>query len=148
MTFDPNQGTVPEPTNAPRGQEKVQALGHAVWLMTHSAIHKHLFMIDAEWLIVPPVSLGQYKLWYKNDLPYGFASWAFLGPDAEARIREGIRRVTPIDWKSGDTLWLMDFIAPFGDQQQMLQELRGVLNNAPMKSLQPGPDGKLAVMEW
>lgn len=140
--------TKPMPATAPVGDPKITAFGHAIWLMTHSPIHKHLFMTDADWLVLPAISLEQYKLWTREGRPYGFASWAFLGPDAEARIKQGIRRIMPIDWKSGDALWLIDFIAPFGGQQEMLAELRQHLGGRPLKSLQPGPDGKLAVMEW
>lgn len=48
----------------------------------------------------------------------GLAIWASVSTDADARIREQIRaNVFPIrmkaeDWTSGDTLWLLDVIAP------------------------------------
>jgi len=137
------------PDRSPDGPDKIAAVGHATWLMTHSRIHRHLFLTDLDWLVIPAVSLGQYKLWTQDGRPHGFASWALLGEDAEARIRDGIRRILPTDWQSGETLWLMDFLAPFGGQQELLQELKqNVLGGRLLKSLQPGPDGRLAVMEW
>jgi len=70
--------------------------------------------------------------------------------DADTRIRGGIRRIMPTDWKSGEALWLMDFITPFGGSDQCLKELREkVFKGAKMKSLQPAPSGQgLAVVEW
>lgn len=55
----------------------------------------------------------------------------------------------PTDWKSGETLWLIDFIAPMGGQEEMLKELREKIHvGKKIKMLQPSPDGKVGVVEW
>ncbi|MFK0209525.1 toxin-activating lysine-acyltransferase [Agrobacterium sp. NPDC090283] len=132
------------------GQTRIHAIGHAVWLMSRSPLHKHLMITDIEWLVTPPIMLGQFHLWERAGNPYGFASWAFLGDEAEERIvTNGIRRLMPTDWKSGDQLWLIDFICPFGGQEGLIEELKTrVLSAQRFKMLQAASGGRRAVVEW
>ena len=37
-------------------------MGEIVWLMSQSQTHKFLSLADLEWLLMPPIILGQYKL--------------------------------------------------------------------------------------
>jgi len=54
----------------------------------------------------------------------------------------------PGDWNSGDTLWLVDLVAPFGRQDDMLNELRGsALKGETLKFHRTTPDGKREVVE-
>jgi hypothetical protein len=43
------------------------------------------------------------------------AFWAALSAEAETRPQELNPRLAPIDWKSGDRLWLVNLFAPFGN---------------------------------
>lgn len=132
------QGTAPKDSI-----DKVAALGHGVWLMSQVPTHKHFFIADLEWMLVPPVAVGQFRLWLEKTLPVGFATWAFLNEDAEKRIQEGgIRRLAPNDWKSGDRIWLMDLITPFGGRDEAVKEIKTqVFPGKTIKTLQPAPDG-------
>jgi cytolysin-activating lysine-acyltransferase len=105
---------------------------------------------DIDWLVTPPIMLNQFRLWQKDRNPVGFAFWAYLGEEAEERIvTKGIRRLMPTDWKSGDTLWLIDFISPFGGQDEMLKELREQVHaGKKMKMIQAAPGGGRGVVEW
>jgi cytolysin-activating lysine-acyltransferase len=101
-------------------------------------------------VVTPPILLNQFRLWQNNAAPMGFASWTFFGEEQEERIvKQGIRRVMPTDWKSGETLWRIDFVAPMGGQEAMLKELREkTLAGQKMKMLQPSPDGSVGLVEW
>jgi len=129
---------------------RLTAIGHAVWLMSRSPMHKHLMLTDIEWLVTPPILLGQFRLWENAGNPFGFASWAYLGEEAEERIiQKGIRRLMPTDWKSGEQLWLIDFLSPFGQSEAMLKELREKTHaHRTMKMLQAAPGGGRGVVEW
>ena len=141
-------GTSPSGRAAP-GLDKLGVIGHAVWLMTQVPTHRHLFITDMEWALIPPVSLGQFRIWRKNGVPVAFATWAFLEADAEKRLIAGVHKLKPIDWKSGENLWLMDVLAPFGGQEQVVKEVREqVFPGRSMKTLQPAPGGGMAVVEW
>jgi cytolysin-activating lysine-acyltransferase len=131
-------------------QNRLTAIGHATFLMARSQLHRHLMITDMEWLLLPPIMLGQFRMWQDNGKPVGFASWAYLGEEAEERItKKGIRRLMPTDWKTGEALWLIDFIAPFGNGEKMIQELREVIHvGKRMKMLQAKSEGGTGVVEW
>jgi cytolysin-activating lysine-acyltransferase len=139
-------------TNSPQQTQsnRLTAIGHAVWLMSRSPVHKHLMITDLEWLVTPPIMLSQFRLWQKDGNPVGFASWAYLGEEAEERIvTKSIRRLMPTDWKSGENLWLIDFLSPFGGQEEMLKELREKTHpGQKMKMIQAAPGGGKGVVEW
>ena len=62
---------------------------------------------------------------------------------------EGKGRIGPGAWTSGDRLWLMDLIAPFGGKEEALKELKTVVfPGRTIKSLQPDKDGAIRTIEW
>lgn len=132
----------------PEPIDKVTALGHGVWLMSQVATHKHFFIGDIEWMLVPPVAMGQFRLWRNNGMPVGFATWALLTEEAEKRILEGgVQRLAPKDWNGGDNVWLMDLITPFGGREEAVREIKKqVFPGKKIKTLQAAPDGKGVVM--
>lgn len=143
------------PTSATAAQDapqfdKLGVIGNALWLMCQSAAHKHLFLADLDWMLVPPVALHQFRLWRRNNLPVTFASWAFLSREAEERVRIDIRNLREDDWNSGDQAWLIDLVAPFGGGEEAVRELKEkILVGRSVKTLRPAPGGKgFAVVEW
>jgi cytolysin-activating lysine-acyltransferase len=51
-------------------------------------------------------------------------------------------RLAPGEWKSGEQLWLIDFIAPLGGDDAMIKELREkVFSGQKVKTLQRAADG-------
>jgi len=58
--------------------------------------------------------------------------------------------IHPADRNSGKTLWLMDALAPFSGQDEVIKEIRKkVFPGKRIKTLQPAPDGsEMAVVEW
>lgn len=111
---------------APGGTDKTVAtvMGEIVWLFSQSARHKSFFISDLEWLVMTPVLLKQFRLFYAPDRPIGVALWAFASEAVAARLAAGNARLAPGDWKSGDTLWLVDIVAPFGGHDEMLKDLK------------------------
>ena len=104
--------------------DHIGALGHAGWLMSRATEYRHLFINDLEWALMPPLALGQFRIWRQQNMPVAFASWAFLGAPQEKRLQSGIRRLSPADWKSGEALWLIDLVTPFGGRDDVLKELK------------------------
>jgi cytolysin-activating lysine-acyltransferase len=64
------------------------------------------------------------------------ALWAFVDASVEVRLSLGDARLSPSDWKSGENLWLVDLIAPFGGQDSMFGEIKAnVFPDRPLKVL-------------
>lgn len=148
---------VPEmpPPNAARNERPAnsspsEVLAAVLSLMAHSPAHKHLFVADLEWLLFPALALGQCRLIRREGRPFAFVSWAFLGEEAEERMRQGQVKLRPADWRGGEAAWIIDVLAPFGGAEVALKEVRErVFAGRRVKALQPSPDGNvIAAVEW
>lgn len=136
---------------ARQGLAKLPILGPALWLYARDEKRKYTFLADIDWLILPPVILDQCRLYSKNGIPVAFFTWARVNDAIDARFRSGTLRIAPHEWGSGPNVWLIDLVAPFGQLDEMLTELRQtVLSGETIKALLPDPhqDGSLAVREW
>ena len=71
-------------------------IGEIVWLMSQSPVHKHLSLADLEWILMPPVILGQYKLFRDGQKPVGAALWGYLSVEAEEKLKT-VGRLAPAD---------------------------------------------------
>ena len=118
--------TRPAPEGSARKVSEV--LGEIVWLMSQSPLHKQFFISDLEWLVMPPVLLGQFRMYYdtgdeKNaPKPVGVVLWAEV--DVDVRLSAGGARLRPQDWRSADRLWAVEVLAPFGGAEAMVKELK------------------------
>jgi cytolysin-activating lysine-acyltransferase len=75
-----------------------------------------------------PVLLQQFRIFYASfyasDRPVGVLLWAFVSDEVEARLAQGVTRLRPQDWKSGDKLWVVEAIALFGGPEEMNKDLK------------------------
>ena len=123
------------------------AFGQAVWLMMNTPAYRHMFLTDLEWMVLPPIMLGQFRVFFADGRAVAFAAWANLSEEAEARLQEPSPRLAPADWKSGDRLWLVNLFAPFGHGEAALKELRETaLKGKSFKMHRMGADGKRVVV--
>ena len=140
----------PDATTEPQAQRLSAAaalLGEIVWLLGRSDAHKHVFLTELDWMVMPPIPLRQFRIWRQNNQPVAYASWAFLSDEASQRFIDGVSagrvgRLAPGEWKSGENLWLIDFVAPFGGGDGMIEELREkVFPGQKVRTIQRAPDG-------
>ena len=122
------------PENPTPAFDKVAVLGHAMWVLANSGPHRHLFIADLEWAVMPPIALGQFRLWHEKNVPVAFAAWALLSEETEKRVLDqvntpgaGIPKLRPDEWQGGDRLWLWDMVAPFGGVEKAFEELKNVV---------------------
>ena len=143
---------------APEGAAKTvsQVLGEIVWLMSQSPLHKTLLIADLEWLVMTPVLLQQFRLYYDSGdeksapKPIGVVLWAEVDGEVAGRLAQGVARLRPQDWKSGAAvpeaerqLWVVDAIAPFGGAEEMVRELKEkVFPMRDIRYLRMSPKGK------
>jgi cytolysin-activating lysine-acyltransferase len=130
---------------APAGAAKKvsEVLGEIVWLMSQSALHKQFFISDLEWFVMTPIMLQQFRLFYDKDKPIGVAFWATVSAEVEERLAAGTSRLRPQDWKSGDRLWVVEVVAPFGGAEEMVKDLKAkVFAGRELKFLAVGEKGR------
>ncbi len=135
----------PEKSATTGAEESPQAvLGQAIWIAMHAPSHRHLFLADLEWALVPPVRLRQIRFFGKSGEVDGFASWALVDEEVEKRLLTGNRRLAPADWRSGERAWLIDLVAPTEDAAKAaLGEIKSRLfADKPFNMLVPNKDGK------
>jgi len=118
-------------------------LGEIVWLMSQSSLHKQFFISDLEWFVMTPVLLQQFRTYYATDKPVGVVLWASVSDEVAERLAQGTTKLRPQDWKSGDKLWIVEVIAPFGGAEEMVKDLKDkVFPSRPVSFLAVTKDGK------
>lgn len=71
-----------------------------------------------------PVLLQQFRLFYAQDRPLGVVLWGKISDDVEKRLVSGQPKLQPADWKSGEKIWAVEVIAPFGGAEEMVNDLK------------------------
>lgn len=145
----PAHGQSPVADEALREQIKAQslrlvkrlpALGPVIMLYLQSPHRRYQFISDLEWLLIPPLVSGQCKLYMKQEYPISFVSWAFLTEEVEKRLLANGGRLRPEDWASGERLWLIDIVAPFGGVETVLSDMRKSFSDREIHLLAPDPE--------
>lgn len=130
---------------------KLPIMGPALWLYARDPLKKFMFMADIDWAVLPPVILDQCRLYTKEGIPYAFFTWALVNDDIDQRLRSGTLRIAPHEWQSGEHLWLVDVVIPFGNTDEMIAELRKTqFPGRKISALMPDPQqgNQLRLREW
>ena len=72
---------------------------------------------------MPPVLLEQFRIFNGQQHPVGVALWARVSDETDARLEAGAHKLRANEWKSGDHAWMIELIAPFGGQNELLMDL-------------------------
>lgn len=102
----------------------------AVLLMAETDLYKNHTVADLKRTLFPPVKLGQYRIYLKSGKPHAFVSWAYLSPEVREGFISRTRQLQPEDWNSGDELWFINFIAPYGGVRSIIRDLYKIHPNA------------------
>jgi cytolysin-activating lysine-acyltransferase len=101
--------------------------------------------------VLPPIVLDQCRLYTRSGLPYAFITWAFVSESVAARLHSIQPKIAPHEWKSGEEVWIIDAVAPFGQLEETLKELRETMfPGKKVNALLPDPAraGAMMVREW
>jgi hemolysin-activating ACP:hemolysin acyltransferase len=139
------KSTSPIKLNAPsvvRANPISTAFGDMVALLAKSPAHRHLSLADLEWLLLPPVALGQYAL-ADSKLSGGevkltaFALWAQVSNEVDFRLSVAPRhpiRLLPNEWRSGDIFYVIEAVGVASSVQQIIKTLAdGVFQSKPFR---------------
>jgi cytolysin-activating lysine-acyltransferase len=112
---------------------------------------KYTFIADLDWALLPPVILDQCRLYTKEGIPFSFFTWALVSDEVDQRLRSLVPRIAPHEWQSGQHLWLIDAVSPFGQLEEMIAELRKAqFAGRKVTALLPDPlqGNRLTLREW
>jgi len=119
------------------------SIGDMVVVLSRSPAHKHYSLADIEWMVMPPVSMGQFYVVEATDTKHGFRSpvaavtWAFVSDEVDQLLQkqaESLRRLRPDQWNCGAIGWLLDAAGDVDGVRKALQWLaEGPFKERPLK---------------
>ncbi|MDP1750680.1 MAG: PQQ-binding-like beta-propeller repeat protein [Reyranella sp.] len=117
-------------------------LGAAAMLLMFTDGYRDLSQADAEARILPALLANQARVFLHGLQPIGMVTWARLSEGAERRFSKEGALPKPTEWTSGNRLWIVDVIAPFGASRPMLDKVRReTLRGRTVHLLRQNPDG-------
>ncbi|MBJ3775462.1 toxin-activating lysine-acyltransferase [Acuticoccus mangrovi] len=117
-----------------------RVLGELVEIAMHSPVLSRMELRHMGEVFLRPLALDQLRRWHRGDRIVGVATWAWLNDEtAAAMLRDG--GVAPHAWQSGDQLWFIDVIAPYGDMRAISRDLRNHFRGSKGHSVRWNDDG-------
>jgi cytolysin-activating lysine-acyltransferase len=101
----------------------VSELEKVLLILSLSNRHENWTVKDIQRLVIPPLKLNQYRIYIDEEVPLCYASWAMLPKEADEGYKNKTRKIQPKDWDSGNNLWLVDVICPFGGTRSAIKRL-------------------------
>ena len=134
---------------AERVMTKIPVLGAVAWLMMQQAGARHTLLSEMEWRVMPPLVLEQAKLYMRDSAPIAYVSWAKLSDAVAQRYLEAPHQLITTDWNSGDQVWIIDLVAPFGGAPDVIKELREtVFAGKAVYQMMPDAQGQAKALTW
>ena len=101
----------------------VSDLEKVFFIMSLCSRFKDMRLSDIQRLIIPPLKLGQYRIYNDEKVLTGFASWALLSDELSEEYKNTDYKLQVKDWNSGDNLWLINVLCPMGGGSVVLRRL-------------------------
>ena len=93
------------------------------YIMSQCTKFKDMRLSGIQRIILPPMRLGQYKIYSDKEVPIGYASWALLSDELSEGYKNNTYKIKAQDWNSGDNLWLVNVLCPKGGGSIALRRL-------------------------
>lgn len=128
---------------------KIPVLGAVTWLMMQQAGVRNTLLSELDWRVMPALVLEQAKLYMRETAPIAYVSWAMLSDTVAQRYVDGPHHLMAADWKSGDQVWIIDLVTPFGGAAEVMKELREtVFVGREVHQLMPDAHGQGKTLTW
>ena len=129
--------------------QKLPMLGPVTWLMMQQTHSRHTLLSELEWRVIPALVQDQARLFMREDTPLAYVSWACMDAKTANRYRLPPHQLSFQDWRSGDDIWVIDTIAPFGGLPKIMEELRSVVfMGKAIHQLAPSSTDASRVLTW
>lgn len=142
--------SAPPPTSTVRQVDVT--LGQIVSVLMRSSQHRARPLADLEWLVLPAILGGQYRVAQAQQsgvaVPVGVALWASVSTAVDQRLSDLSVpwRLQPEEWRSGDIPWLVELVADPATQQALLKHLgETVFKGRGVKMRARDADGKAQI---
>ncbi len=138
-----------------------QTFAQVVGVLMRDPNFRNMRLADLEWLVLPPVMAGQFRLGHAMrpagktqqgagiSVPVAVALWARVSPDIDKGLSEALDKpvhLRPNQWASGDILWLMAAAGDPRAKPHFLKQLAETeFKGQHVKMRLRGPDGKVVV---
>lgn len=110
--------------------ERSRLIGDIVMLLSLSPAHNDYRIQHLAQVVLPPVQLNQFRIYHDHARkPVGFVSWAMLSAAAESKFLNEAAALTLAEWASGDRMYFMEFIAPYGHARAIARDLKQRFSN-------------------
>ena len=112
-------------------------LGEITSLLLLSKVHRKYQVRDIADVILPTINLNQFRIYRdKNKQPIGLVTWGYFNEATEREYLSGKSVLSEKELTSGDILYFLDFIAPYGHAKKIIKDLReNVFPTSEAKSL-------------
>ena len=120
-------------TASEKFKSRWEPLGFACSLIAHSELHSKFPISYISKVINAAIKHRFIKFYFNSEgNAIGYVIWAYLAPDVEQKVmRTGHWNLHESEWNEGDSLWIVDLLAPYGDIGMILADLRdGVFASA------------------
>jgi len=131
------------------------AFTQVIGVMMRSERYKNYTLADLEWLIIPPLLAGQFRIGEvkakegDTTLPAAVILWASVSPEVDQRLMQADTaavRLQPEEWKSGDIVWVLHSVGSTRFLRELFKKLaETTFKGREVKVLGRGQDGKPAV---
>lgn len=100
-------------------------IGEITALLMASPLHRGYQVRDIADIILPAINLNQFRIYRDSKKqPIAFITWGKLSTAVEQRYLGGDAVLSEQDLASGEHLYFMDFIAPYGHAKRVVRDLR------------------------
>lgn len=114
-TSDTNKLDIIAPGLIGQTWSEAEVLGSSVWLWMHSSSHRNMPLHTLPALLLPAIKHRQFILAAQGGRAVFYLSWANLSAEAEQRyLQQHPIQMPQEDWNSGERMWVLDWVAPFG----------------------------------
>jgi len=152
----PAAGATVTPLTAQVRREAAQlrnalAFTQILGVLMSSSHYKEYKVADLEWLVIPPLLAGQFRIGEAKPkegitLPVAVVLWARVSAEVDKRLTETDTlevRLKPEEWTSGDILWLVHAAGQTRFVRHVVEQLsKTTFKGREVKVLGRGQDGK------
>lgn len=125
-------------------------IGEITSLMMLSKVHRVMQVRDIPDIILPAINLNQFRI-YRNSKKQaiGLVTWAYFSGEVEKEYLKGKGLLSEKELKSGDIIFVTDFIAPYGHTKKIIKDLQeNIFPDDEVKALRFTEQGKHRKQLW